>query len=119
LTTNLAAWASALIEIDGMKPVEYLEEHYCQRSDRTLDELGEVFKAFALHGTEDTVELRDRIITACHVLLQTHPAMSELVSRDMRVWNRSDPGDSPQTMESSRKPSSSVRHDNGITQAID
>ena len=102
LTTNLAAWATAAIEIDGDKAIEYLQEHYCRRSDRTPEELREVVKALSLQGTQDNGALRDRIIAAYRVLLENHPATAELVSRDLDAWQRSDLTNLLQTIEASR-----------------
>ena len=90
LSTNLAAWASAAIEIDGREAVDNLEEEYFRRASRSHEEIREVFKAFSLHGAEDTHQLRDRIVAAYQILLDTHPAMGELVTRDMHIWDRAD-----------------------------
>ena len=101
-TTNLAAWAAAVIEIDGVEAVAYLERHYCQQSDRTPEELRAVFQAFSLHGTEDTGEIRDRIVAAYRVLRETHPTMGDLVTRDLRAWNPKDLVDRLQPTEAAR-----------------
>ena len=93
VTTNLAAWASAAIEIDGATAIDFLEQKYFCRSNRTNEELREVFKAFSLHGTEDTGELRERIVAAYRTLLKTHPDMAPLVARDMHSWSRADLAD--------------------------
>lgn len=102
LTTNLAAWATAAIEVDRLRAVAYLEKRYCLRSDRTPEELREVAKAFSLHGTEDTGELRERIIAAYRVLLKTHPSMAALVARDVHAWKRTDLADQLRQIEASR-----------------
>ena len=102
LTTNLAAWASAAIEIEGVKAVAYIEKHYCCRSDRTPEELREVVKSLSLHGTEDAGELRERIVAAYRVMLKAHPTMAPGVAGDMNAWNRADLADLLQTIEASR-----------------
>jgi hypothetical protein len=107
LTTNLAAWASAAIEIDGAKAIAYLEQYYCRQPDCTEEELREVLKAFSLHGTEGALELRERIVAAYRVLLEYHPSLAEFINSDMSDWNRQELAELPQIIEALR-----AGHDN-------
>jgi hypothetical protein len=83
---NLAAWATAYIEIKGADAIDRIEDRYFRGSDRTRAELTEITKALAVHGSEGHVELRDRIVDAYAVLLKNHPSMVGYVARDLAVW---------------------------------
>jgi hypothetical protein len=83
---NLAAWATAYIEIEGADAIDRIENRYFRGSDRTRAELTEITKALSVHGSEGHVELRDRIVDAYAVLLENHPSMVGYVARDLAAW---------------------------------
>ena len=88
LTTNLAAWAVASIEIEGARAVSYIEDRYFRMPERSDEELKEVLRALSLHGSEGRVQLRDQIVAAYGKLLEVHPGMSAYVAADLLAWNR-------------------------------
>ncbi len=88
ISTNLAAWAAASIEIEGARAVSFIEERYFRTPDRSPAELREVLKALSLHGSEGRVQLRDQIVAAYGKLLEVHPQMSPYVAADLLAWNR-------------------------------
>ena len=90
LTTNLAAWAAAFVEIEGAKAVAAIESRYLNSSRRTAAELTEVLRALSLHGSEGRTELRDRIVAAYGVLLEVHPDLAPLAVSDLVAWKRSE-----------------------------
>jgi hypothetical protein len=88
LTTNLAAWAAASIELDGAEAVSFIEDRYFRNPDREKDELVEVLKALSLHGTEGHTHLRDQIVKSYALLLESHPKMAANVAKDLLAWKR-------------------------------
>ena len=73
IDSNLAAWATACIEIEGADAIDRIEDRYFREPDRTRAELTEITKALSVHGSDGRVELRDRIVDAYAVLLETPP----------------------------------------------
>ncbi len=88
ITTNLAAWAAAAIEVDAESSIGFIEDSYFRRHDRTPDEIEAVLKAISMHGSEKSGVLRERIITGYGVLLEHHPGFATRVAEDMRNWGR-------------------------------
>jgi hypothetical protein len=83
---NLAAWATAYIEIEGADAIDRIEDKYFREPDRTKAELTEITKALSVHGSDGHVELRDRIVDAYAVLLENDPSMVGYVARDLAAW---------------------------------
>jgi ABC-type nickel/cobalt efflux system permease component RcnA len=90
LTTNLAAWAAAAIEIEGPEAVAFIKHSYFDRPGRGQDELLEIIKALSLHGTEGRSELREQIVASYAVLLDAYPEMGSYVAKDLAAWDRTD-----------------------------
>ena len=86
IDSNLAAWATAYIEIEGADAIDRIEDRYFREPDRTRAELTEITKALSVHGSDGHVELRDRIVDAYAVLLENHPSMVGYVARDLAAW---------------------------------
>jgi hypothetical protein len=83
---NLAAWATAYIEIKGASAIDRIKTRYCREPDRTKAELIEIAKALSVHGSDGHVEFRDRIVDAYAVLLEYHPSMVGYVAKDLAAW---------------------------------
>jgi hypothetical protein len=90
LTKDLAAWATAAIELEGAEAVSFVERRYFRQPDRKQEELVEVVKALSLHGTEGRTDLRDQIVVSYAALLDIHPQMSEYVAKDLAAWKRTE-----------------------------
>ena len=88
LTTNLAAWATAAIEIQEDNTVDQIEQDYFSAPSRTQEELLGVITALSEHGTNGHTHLRDRIVQSHSTLLQTYPAMASHVAKDLITWER-------------------------------
>ncbi len=88
ITNQLAAWATAWIEIDEAKALDSLGEHYLRNAARKPEELRAVIAALSVHGTNGHIHLRDRIVDAYRTVLETHPAMASQIVDDLRKWNR-------------------------------
>ena len=88
MTTNLAALATAVIEIQPDEAIRWIEDDYFVRHDRSPEEIQSVVKALSMHGSIAGPELQDRIIASYRVLLRQHPHLAPIVSRDLHAWKR-------------------------------
>lgn len=86
LTTNLAAYATALIEMTGADGVTQLAEEYFVEPGRSNAELVEIVKALSVQGTGGAVELRSAIVEAYGRLLAHHPELAGNVANDLSDW---------------------------------
>jgi len=86
-TLNLSAWATALVEVDGEKAVDWLEEVYFSAADRTPDTVLEVIKALSVHGARKQSGLRGHIAKSYDVLIRTHPSLAGWAARDLTAWS--------------------------------
>ena len=64
LTTNLAAWATAAIEVQQGQAIDFITEAYFSDPKRSRGELEAVITAMSLHGSEGQTHLRKRIISS-------------------------------------------------------
>ncbi len=90
LTTNLAAWATAFIEIYQAAAITKIDKWYFHNENRTQEELLEVFRALSVHGNEGHRHLRDRIVQSFGVLLDNHPTMAPHIAKTLMGWQRWD-----------------------------
>ncbi len=88
IRTNLAAWATAAIEIDRIAAIDQIEKTYLQSSDRTSEELQAIFVALSMHGSRDDAGLRERVIECYGQLVERHPEFGPQVAKDLAAWNR-------------------------------
>jgi hypothetical protein len=70
IRNNTAAWATALVEIDGMAGVDWLRETYFEDPDRMVEELREVAMAFDVLGRGGNPDLRPALAAALRGLAQ-------------------------------------------------
>jgi hypothetical protein len=87
MTANLAAYATALIEMDGEAAVRLLAGEYFTGAVHGDAELVEVVKALSVHGNEGRAELRAAVIDAYGALLDVRPALAGYVADDLFNWN--------------------------------
>ena len=88
LTTNLAAWATAYIEIHGEKAVEEIEAMYLRNSQRSAAEVRAVLMAISVHGRSGRTRLRDRIVKSYGMALEIHPHGAGLIAADLTQWGQ-------------------------------
>jgi hypothetical protein len=86
LTTNLAAYVTAFIEMTGADGLTQLAEDYFVDPDRSSAELIEIVKALSVHGNGGAVELRAAIVDAYGRLLVHHPELAGYVANDLFAW---------------------------------
>jgi hypothetical protein len=88
LSTNLAAWVAAYIEIHGEDAVKEIEATWLNDSNRPETEVRAVLKALSVHGRNGQVHLRDRIVSCYRVALRVHPTVAGPVASDLLQWKR-------------------------------
>lgn len=90
LTNQLAAWATAWIEIDEAEALASIEEHYLGNPDRKPEELQAILAALSVHGTDGHTHLRDQIVDGYQNLLENHSATATApqIVADLTKWER-------------------------------
>jgi hypothetical protein len=89
---QIGAWATAFIEIEGEKAIDFLESRYF-RGSRSAEELVEVVAAFSVHGNSGHTHLRDRIVKGYGVLLTRRPELAPKFVGDLLAWRRWEMGE--------------------------
>ncbi len=84
LTRDLAAWATAYIQLDGRDAIEFFEREYIQRRDRSNAELCEIARALALHAHDGRTELRGAITASFRSLVKHYPEVAKQVPFDLQ-----------------------------------
>ena len=94
ISNNLAAYATALIEIERADGVAMIEDHYFRRPGREQGELEAVIEALSVHGSGGHTFLRPRIVEAYGVLLDNYGSVGAgAVAAAMTRWRRWDLAD--------------------------
>ncbi|TIM09081.1 hypothetical protein [Mesorhizobium sp.] len=86
LTINLAAYATAFIEMTGADGLKQLAEVYFADPDRSSAELIEIVKALSVQGNGGRAELRTAIVEAYGRVLAHHPELAGYVANDLSDW---------------------------------
>jgi len=84
---HLGAWATAYIEIEGEKAIQYLEARYFRRAP-PAKQLRRVLMALSVQGASGRTELRDRIVASYKVAIEQHPGLTSPVLDDLIAWKR-------------------------------
>lgn len=79
--SNLGAFATAEIELNGADGVAFLESHYLARPEQPLDNLEQVVEALAIQHGVAPPEVRRRIAGALRDFVTARPAGAPLVAR--------------------------------------
>lgn len=88
LSTNLAGWAAAYVEIHGENAVKEIEATWLDDANRPETEVRAVLKALSVHGRNGHVQLQDRIVSSYRVALKVHPTVAGPVASDLLQWKR-------------------------------
>lgn len=78
---NLGAFATAAVEIDGVKGVDYLEEVFLSDPSQPLDKLEQVVEAFAIHSGLGTPDVVAAVGAAINRLVAQRAEAAPLVAR--------------------------------------
>ncbi len=90
LSLQTAAWATALIEIDGLKGIDRICQLYLHDVERQPEELAAIHAALMTQGNEGSPELLDPIVAAYARLLERNPALAPDLADDLTRWQRFD-----------------------------
>ena len=91
-TANLAAWATAYIELNGasaIERIERIEREYLGNPRRSEKEVRAIVAALSLHGHDGRTDLRDQIRRSYDTAIRIHPAVSEQIAKDRAKWRLS------------------------------
>ena len=86
LTQQLAAWATAWIEIDEEVALDFLGEHFLAADDSSQRQLGAVVAAMSQHGRNGHQHLRPQIVGHYRRLLEVHPDLAPDIAPDLIAW---------------------------------
>jgi len=92
LTTNLGAWATALIEVDGLPAVDRIDSDYLG-SNRSATELREIVRAYSTQAGAGDPALRARITQSFRMLARTRPEMAAEAAKELiavQDWSLAD-----------------------------
>ena len=90
LTTNLAAWATAYIELRGASAIDRIQQQYLSNPDRTEEEIRGVITALSVHGRDGHTHLRDQIARSYAIAMKNHPAVADAMRKDLADWAEAD-----------------------------
>ena len=82
---NLAAWATAYVEVSGADGIDQLTEWYFDNPERSRDELRLITRALAGHAN-DNPKWRQQVVSAYSEMLETHPSMAPDIAHDLIAW---------------------------------
>ena len=85
--SNLAAWATALIEIDGPEGISMIAQDYLRASRRSPAELTAIITAFGVHGSDGDPALRPVIVAEYHRLAHTNPEVAPIIAHYLASLN--------------------------------
>jgi hypothetical protein len=85
---QLAAWATAWIEIEEGRALDFLETRYLGHPGRTIEELQAVVLALSVHGADSPSRLRDRIVDGYRMVLANYPQLALRIVTDLVAWNQ-------------------------------
>lgn len=85
--SNLAAWATALIEIDGPAGISMIAQNYLRASGRSPAELTAIITAFGVHATDGDPALRPLIVAEYHRLAHTNPEVAPIIAHYLASLN--------------------------------
>ncbi|MEM8767020.1 MAG: hypothetical protein AAGE43_06235 [Pseudomonadota bacterium] len=89
---NLAAWATAYLEITGTAGIDQLVEWYFRDERRSRGELNAISRALAGHANE-APELIEPVVAAYRIMLANHPSAAPDIAHDLIAWQRWDLAD--------------------------
>ena len=89
-TGQLAAWATAFIELEGAAAIEAIETEYFRNTRHSAKELQEIIKALSVHGTNGSPALRDRIVASYETVVTLSPTLTSQITDDLIKWKRTE-----------------------------
>ncbi|MEM7144003.1 MAG: hypothetical protein AAF591_02640 [Verrucomicrobiota bacterium] len=87
LSHQLAAWATAAIEVEGKPAIDFINSKYLSNPQRSIDEVAPVLQALATQGSYQP-DYRDDIVASFTLALEHHPDQAPLITSNLLDWNR-------------------------------
>jgi hypothetical protein len=84
---NLAAWASALIEMDGVNGLHRLQSLFIEDGKASEEQINQLILALSTHGNANA-DLRDPIADAYGRLIRSNPETAPRFVLDLIAWER-------------------------------
>lgn len=85
-TTQLAAWATAWIEIEEEAALDFLHERYLNNSERKPEGVRAIIAALSVQGTRGHTHLRERIVEGYRSALENYPILAPQIVTDLMAW---------------------------------
>jgi hypothetical protein len=79
LTTDLAAWATAYIELNGASAIERIEREYFANPGRSEKEVRAIVAALSLHSQDGHTQLREQIVRSYEIAMRNYPEVAKQV----------------------------------------
>ncbi|MGI9402025.1 MAG: hypothetical protein ACR2O0_12275 [Rhizobiaceae bacterium] len=79
--SNLGAWVTAYIEIDGSEAIDHLTQQYLLNAAAKPESVEAVLTAFALHGMDGDPELKSAINASLETALSFAPNLAASIAR--------------------------------------
>ena len=83
LTLNLAAWATAYIELNGASAIERIEREYFANPGRSDKEVRAILTALSLHSQDGHTQLREQIVRSYEIAIRNYPEVAKLIAKDL------------------------------------
>ena len=84
---NLAAWATACIEMNGVAGLKYVSDFYFDGPEHSSREYEQIIMALSTHGKANS-KIRDQIIDVYHKLMSSNPKIATRFVQDLIIWKR-------------------------------
>ena len=84
---NLAAWATAYLEIVGKAGIDDLSDRYIGDARRSRDELRLITRAMAGHANHNPTWI-EPVVDVYRELLNTHPSSAPDIAHDLIAWKQ-------------------------------
>jgi hypothetical protein len=83
LKTNLAAWATAYIELNGANAIERIEREYFSKPGRSDKEVRETVIALSLHRQDGNSQLHDQIVRSLETANRNYPTVTQQIAIEL------------------------------------
>ena len=91
--SNLAAWATALVEIDGEHGIDILTRNYARVPERNAEELQEIVTALGVHAKDGNPTLSSVIVARFYDLARARPEVAPAIANQLASLNDWSQGD--------------------------
>jgi hypothetical protein len=83
LTTDLAAWATAYIELNGASAIELMEQEYFSKPGRADRVVRELVIAISIHRQDGNAQLHDQIVRSLEIANRNYPEVTQQIAIEL------------------------------------